>query len=116
MQAAAPAYKDLAPLKTEDTPDDVYNHARIIAGEVRDWQLTYNDPQAHTIEGVATSMLFRFKDDFVIQVRPADGGGSLIEMRSKSRDGVGDFGVNYVRIKRFLQLVQGPPRGAPEQQ
>jgi uncharacterized protein (DUF1499 family) len=115
VQEGAPMYKDLAPLKTDATPDDAYNHARIIAGEIKDWRLTYNDPQTRTTEGVATSMLFRFKDDFVIQVRPADGGGSLIEMRSKSRDGIGDFGVNYVRIKRFLKLVQGPPRGAPEQ-
>jgi len=115
VQEGAAVYKDLAPLKMDGTPDDVYNRARIIAGEIRDWRLTYNDPQTRTTEGVATSMLFRFHDDFVIQVRSADGGGSLIEMRSKSRDGLGDFGVNYVRIKRFFQLVQGPPRGAPEQ-
>jgi uncharacterized protein (DUF1499 family) len=115
VQESAAPYKDLAPLEMNATPDDVYNRARIIAGEIKDWRLTYSDPKARTIEGVATSMLFRFKDDFVIQVRSADGGGSLIEMRSKSRDGVGDFGANYVRIKRFFQLVQGPPRGAPEQ-
>ncbi len=116
VQEATPAYKDLAALKMDGSVEDVYNHARIIAGEIKDWHLTYNDPQTHTIEGVATSMVFKFKDDFVIQVRPADGGGSLIEMRSKSRDGIGDFGSNYMRIKRFFQLVQGPPRGAPEQQ
>ncbi|HVN88643.1 MAG TPA: DUF1499 domain-containing protein [Candidatus Binataceae bacterium] len=116
MQEAAPAYKDLAALKMNGSVDDVYNRARIIAGEIKDWHLTYNDPATHSIEGVATSMVFKFKDDFVIQVRPADGGGSLIEMRSKSRDSLLDFGANYTRIKRFFQLVQGPPRGAPEQQ
>jgi len=116
VQEATPAYKDLAALKMDGSVEDVYNRARIIAGEIKDWRLTYNDPATHTIEGVATSMVFKFKDDFVIQVRPAEGGGSLIEMRSKSRDAAIDFGANYTRIKRFFELVQGPPRGAPEQQ
>jgi uncharacterized protein (DUF1499 family) len=50
-------------------------------------------------------------DDFVIQVRPApDGTGSLIEMRSKSRDGIGDFGVNYKRIRMFFDAFGN---GAP---
>ncbi|MGD0120687.1 MAG: DUF1499 domain-containing protein, partial [Candidatus Binatus sp.] len=41
----------------------------------------------------------------VIQVRPTPDGASLIEMRSKSRDGVGDFGVNARRIHRFFDRV-----------
>ena len=41
-----------------------------------------------------------------IQVRPGPNGGSLVEMRSKSRDGVGDLGVNYNRIVMFLSKLQ----------
>jgi uncharacterized protein (DUF1499 family) len=110
-QQNAPAYKDLAPLKVHDRPDDVYKKAEIIAGEIPDWQITYRDAKTRSIEGVATSKLFRFQDDFVIQVRPAQGHGSLVEMRSKSRDGKGDLGVNYNRIEMFFQALQGSPRG-----
>ncbi len=111
VQENAAVYQDLAPLKLDEPPDDAYKKAWIIAGEMTGWQITSHDPQKRTIEGVATSALFRFKDDFVIQVRPAEGGGSLIEMRSKSRDGKGDLGTNYNRIKSFFRLIQGPPRG-----
>lgn len=110
IQQATPAYKDLAPLKMDGSPDEVFKKAEIIVGEVPNWQITNSDPQTRQIEGVATSFLFRFKDDFVIQVRP-DGSGSQIEMRSKSRDGKGDFGANYNRIETFFRLVQGQPRG-----
>ncbi|MGH7878187.1 MAG: DUF1499 domain-containing protein, partial [Candidatus Binataceae bacterium] len=112
VQEAAPAYKNLAPLKMDGSPDDVFKKTEIIVGETPVWQITYTDPQNRQLEGVATSWLFRFQDDFVIQVRPAAGGGSFLEMRSKSRDGQGDFGANYNRIESFFRLVQGPPRGA----
>jgi uncharacterized protein (DUF1499 family) len=112
VQEAAPAYKDLAPLKLDGSPDDVFKKTEIIVGEVPAWQITNTDAQSRQLEGVATSSLFRFQDDFVIQVRPAAGGGSLLEMRSKSRDGKGDFGSNYNRIESFFRLVQGQPRGA----
>jgi uncharacterized protein (DUF1499 family) len=112
-QEAAPAYKDLAPLQLDGKPDDVFEKAEIIAGEIPDWQITYNDPKTRTLEGTATSMVFLFKDDFVIQVRAADSSGSLVEMRSKSRDGKGDLGTNYNRIESFFRLLQGAPRGVP---
>ena len=55
--------------------------------------------------GVASSKLFHFHDDVIIQVRATPDGASLIEMRSKSRDGIGDFGVNAKRIRRFYDRV-----------
>jgi uncharacterized protein (DUF1499 family) len=111
-QEAAPAYQNLAPLKLPGAPDDVYKKVEIIAGEFPGWQVTYNNPSTRSLEGVATSTLFQFKDDFVIQVRPAaDGNGSMVEMRSKSRDGKGDLGANYNRIESFFRAMQGPPRG-----
>jgi uncharacterized protein (DUF1499 family) len=111
-QEAAAAYKDLAPLKVDGRPDDVFKKAEIIAGEIADWQITYNDSKSRTIQGMATSSLFRFKDDFIIRVDAADANTSVVAIRSKSRDGKGDLGVNYRRIKIFFSLLKGPPRGA----
>jgi uncharacterized protein (DUF1499 family) len=113
IQNGAAAYQDLAPLKMDGTPDETYKRVQILAGEVPNWQITRNDPQARTLEGVATSGLFKFHDDFIIEVRPADGGGSLVEMRSKSRDGKGDLGANYHRITSFLRILKAGPRVAP---
>jgi len=101
-------YGELAPLKTGVDPDGTFAKVEATAKQVPSWVITTADPKTHTLEGVATSALFHFHDDFVIQVRPAtDGTGSLIEMRSKSRDGVGDFGMNYKRIRMFFDAFQG---------
>jgi uncharacterized protein (DUF1499 family) len=120
IQNASPAYQDLAPLKMDGAPDEVFKKVAIMAGEVPNWQITRNDVQNRTIEGVATSKLFKFRDDFIIEVRPAEGGGNLVEMRSKSRDGKGDLGANYHRIMSFFRIVKaGPPvtqPGAPQMQ
>jgi uncharacterized protein (DUF1499 family) len=116
VQENAIAYRGLGPLHLDQKPDNAYQKAEIIAGEVQGWQITYRDPPSRTIEGVATSPLFRFKDDFVIQVRPAPDGGSLVEMRSKSRDGKGDLGVNYHRIRSFFRMMGAMPRGVAQAQ
>jgi uncharacterized protein (DUF1499 family) len=113
IQQATPVYSNLAPLRMSGSPADVFRRVQIIAGEFPGWLVTYRDPQTRTVEGVATSTVFQFKDDFVIQVRPdSSGSGSLVEMRSKSRDGKGDLGTNYNRIESFFRALQGPVRGA----
>ncbi|MGH8013097.1 MAG: DUF1499 domain-containing protein [Candidatus Binataceae bacterium] len=125
-------YGPVEPLKINEPSNVTFQKVDIIAGEVPHWRLTYTNPKTRTIEGVATSNLFRFKDDFVIQVRPADaiagakptvvstagptadagaaaapeGAASLVEMRSKSRVGIGDLGVNYNRIQSFFRILK----------
>jgi uncharacterized protein (DUF1499 family) len=113
IQNAAEAYKELAPLSMDAHPDDVYKRVEILAGEVPNWQITRNDPQTRTLEGVATSRMFKFKDDFIIHVQPAPDGGSVVQMRSKSRDGKGDLGTNYHRIVSFLAILKTGPRMLP---
>jgi uncharacterized protein (DUF1499 family) len=113
IQKAAPAYSDLAPLKMAGPPAEVFAKAAILAGRIPTWLITRNDPQTHTLEGIATSGLFKFHDDFIVEVRPADGGGSLVEMRSKSRDGKGDLGANYHRIMSFLNILKTGPQTPP---
>jgi uncharacterized protein (DUF1499 family) len=44
--------------------------------------------------------IFRFVDDIVVRVRPSNG-GSIVDVRSKSRDGRGDMGANAARIRAF---------------
>jgi len=98
-------YGPLAPLKLPVPPDEAFKTVQQTAAQMPTWTITMTDPATHTIEGYSTSSLFHFRDDFVIQVRPDTGSGSLVEMRSKSRDGIGDFGVNYKRIKGFFAAI-----------
>ena len=58
------------------------------------------------LEATETSELFRFKDDFVVRIRPFQDGGSRIDVRSKSRDGKGDMGVNAKRIQAFFSRLR----------
>jgi uncharacterized protein (DUF1499 family) len=104
-------YGPLAPLKMPEPPDDAFKAVQRTASQMATWTITVTDPTTHTIEGYSESNLFHFDDDFIIQVRPGDGGGSLLEMRSKSRDGIGDNGVNHKRIKEFFAAISPGANG-----
>jgi hypothetical protein len=58
------------------------------------------------IEAVAVSRVFRFVDDVVVRIRPSADGGSRIDIRSRSRDGKGDLGVNAQRIDNLLTILR----------
>jgi uncharacterized protein (DUF1499 family) len=49
--------------------------------------------------------VFSFTDDMEFQVDPVDG-GSVIHIRSASREGTWDLGVNGRRVRRFLKRVR----------
>ena len=95
------AYPDLKPLRVADPPDGEFARAVRVAQQRPDWQVLYINGTSRIFEGVSTSALFRFQDDFAVRVRP-DGTGSVVDMRSKSRDGKGDLGVNAARIRAYL--------------
>ena len=101
------AYGDLRPLRLAAAPAQVLQQAERLARERR-WAVARVDPQAGTLEATATTLFFRFKDDVVIRVRPdpARAGGAVVDMRSLSRVGGSDVGVNAKRIRAFLRDLQ----------
>jgi len=103
------AYGTIAALAVSDPPPVAFEHVKLAASEMPDWRVASVDPRRLALEGVATSGLFHFKEDFVIEVRPGGHGGSLVEMRSKSRDGISDFGSNAARIRGFFAMLAGRP-------
>jgi len=99
-------YPTLGPLKMPEMADDAFRAAQKTASAMPGWDITRVDSDTRTIEGVATSDLFHFQDDFVIQVRPDPAGAaSVVEMRLKSRIGIGDTGTNYKRIESFFTAL-----------
>jgi uncharacterized protein (DUF1499 family) len=103
-EAQLRGYGMVEPLRLSLDPDQAFKEISAQAAAMPGWTITYSDPKTRTIEGIALTSLFHFRDDFVIQVRPGPS-GSLVEMRSKSRDGVGDVGANYKRIKTFFTVL-----------
>jgi hypothetical protein len=75
--------------------------AALAAARRMGWQIVASDARAGRIEATDTTPWFGFKDDIVVRVRP-DGQGSRIDVRSLSRVGRGDLGVNARRIRRYV--------------
>lgn len=114
-------YPKFGPLRLDENPGAAFASVRVaanvpplaglqIAGQIPSapgWFITYINPATRTIEGVDSSYLFRFRDDFVIQVRSGpEPDTSLVEMRSRSRDGICDFGANYNRVREFFAMLK----------
>src|SRR5690606_5131440 len=98
------AYPDLTTMMLPVPPDAAFERAAA-AVEALGWELVEAAPEDGRIEATDTTFWFRFKDDVVIRIRPADG-GSEIDARSVSRVGGGDAGTNAARLRRFFELVE----------
>jgi uncharacterized protein (DUF1499 family) len=99
---------DLHPVRLSAAPAEAFPRVHAVASGMPAWIVIASDPATGVIEAVATSTVFGFQDDVAIRVRPAAGGGSTVDVRSKSRDGKGDLGVNANRIRDFAaRLEQG---------
>ena len=68
--------------------------------------ITRSEAKTYTLEGEVSTSVFRFIDDFIIHVSDHDG-KVLVNMRSKSRDGLVDAGANAKRIERFFKQLEG---------
>lgn len=99
------AFPDIKPIITDISPDQAYTRA-VTVGESMGWEIIGADPAARRFEGTATTPIFRFVDDTVVVVTPA-GTGSRVDIRSVSRIGTGDIGVNAKRIREFILRFNG---------
>ncbi len=98
------AYPDLKPLYLNAATTVVFPAARRSA-EAMGWQIVAAVEAEGRIEAVATTRLFRFKDDVVVRVR-SEGEGSRVDVRSKSRVGKSDLGANAKRILLYLDELR----------
>lgn len=74
--------------------------------EQQGWELVKSDPTRGHVEATASVSYIRFKDDVVLRITTtADGKGSKVDMRSVSRIGISDFGVNAKRVHAFLKAL-----------
>lgn len=101
------AYGDIRSVRINEPVPMVVAKAERLA-KSRGWDVAIALPEEGRLEATDTSAFFRFKDDVVLRVRPTDTGeGSIVDMRSVSRVGTSDLGVNAKRVRSFLGDLTG---------
>ena len=105
-QAQKLSYVDIKPLVV---PQDIQTVLVAVKAQVNDngWDTLgiQSEQLPFTVEAVASSALFGFKDDVVIRLTQ-QGQSVIVDMRSMSRQGKSDLGANALRIQAFLKELQ----------
>ena len=96
-------YPDLAPLSLALAPEKAFPLALATAKKMS-WTIVEADPTTRRIEASERSFRMGFTDDIVVRVAEA-GSGSRIDVRSASRHGRSDLGVNDAGIRTYLAAL-----------
>ena len=101
------AYPDLGPAMLPAAPADAFDRARAVVDEMG-WELLAADAVDLRIEATDRSFWFGFPDDVVVRITPDGEAGSRVDVRSLSRVGGGDLGVNARRVRAFVAALGEP--------
>lgn len=93
-------YPDIVPLTLTAPAETVFAEALAII-TARGWEIAGEAEDEGRIEAIADSALFGFSDEVIVRITETDS-GVLVDMRSRSRVGKIDRGVNAARIRSFL--------------
>jgi uncharacterized protein (DUF1499 family) len=85
-------------------PDKAFEQA-LAAARKMGWVIVDANAADGRIEATDITFWFGFKDDIVIRVTPADQ-RSRVDMRSVSRVGKSDVGMNARRIRKYLKELK----------
>jgi uncharacterized protein (DUF1499 family) len=99
------AYPDLVPVVTQLPVARAFNEALEVAKSMPGWTIVAADSAAGRIEASEQSRWFRFTDDIIIRVA-GDEARTRIDMRSTSRQGRSDYGVNAARIRAYVAALR----------
>ena len=104
-QLIAEGYPDLKPLVTKAAPSAALNAAEQ-AMRTRGFHDIARDDKAGRVEATDEVFGYSFLDDGVVRVRPGAEGGSVVDVRSTSRVGTSDLGVNARRAADLLKGIE----------
>lgn len=97
-------FPELRTRRYEAPPGLLFDVARRAAQSLG-WEITSLDAENREIHAVATTKVWKFKDDITIKTPPAQPSGSWLVVRSASRVGKGDLGANTRHILDLIQAV-----------
>jgi hypothetical protein len=103
------AYPDLQPTYLDQTPEETLLLA-LRAATNMGWRVLDSTPPAGRtgagrIEATARTLIFGFTDDITIRIRPGVN-ETRVDLRSRSRIGRHDFGLNARRIASFQRELE----------
>ena len=98
------AYPAVQPVSVPLPPERNFEEALATAVD-QGWEIVAVVPSEGRIEATDTTLWWGFKDDVVIRITPEDS-GSRVDIRSKSRVGIGDIGTNAARIEAYLEQLE----------
>ena len=98
------AFPEIKPIISTLSPDKAYEKALNIASSMG-WEIVNMDSTLYHFESTARTRFFNFADDVVVQVVKIDN-GSRVDIRSVSRIGRSDRGVNAQRILAFTEQFE----------
>jgi uncharacterized protein (DUF1499 family) len=98
------AYPDIQPLVLTIPATEAFARADKAARDMG-WEIHEAAPAEGRLEATDTTLFFGFKDDVVVRIR-SENGGSRVDVRSKSRVGLGDAGANAKRVRALLAAIQ----------
>jgi uncharacterized protein (DUF1499 family) len=98
------AYPDIAPVRATLPATETFGAALAVAQAMAGWTIVAVDRDRGRIEASERSRWFGFTDDVVIRVMPEQG-GSRIDVRSASRIGSHDLGVNAARVRAYVAAL-----------
>ena len=89
----------------EETADNLFGTAELVMKKIDPFELDIQSNDLR-IDAVFRIAIFRFKDDVQIVVEASNTGGSYLHIKSASRVGHGDFGVNKRRVERIVSQIK----------
>jgi uncharacterized membrane protein YeaQ/YmgE (transglycosylase-associated protein family) len=101
------AYPDIKTDGELKKPAVLFWHAFETAKRMSGWNIVSFDEKTGMIEAAATSQWFGLTSDIAIRVKPAGRLGARLDIRSKSRNGENDMGMNAQIVRDYLKAVQG---------
>ena len=97
-------YPDIAPVLLALPPERAMERVRNVAQELG-WTVVESSSADGRLEATTRSLWFGFTDDIVVRLRP-ESDGTRIDIRSASREGSSDLGMNAERISLFVERVK----------
>lgn len=103
-QVQKEAYPDIKPLALAMSVGPCFDLADETA-RAQGWEMVNEDKDAGLIEATDTSFWFGFKDDVAIRVR-GDDDACRVDVRSASRVGLSDVGINAKRVRTYIAALK----------
>ena len=97
-------YPDIMSIVYVQSPEQVFSAVTDIATALG-WEIVDANLADGRVEATETTKWFGFKDDVVVRLTRVTANSTILDVRSKSRVGRSDIGVNAKRIRTFTGML-----------